>query len=232
MKIIIPILIVGFITAGLLILSSQATELGVSVGDNSYINFKINYQLLLLGFAMLSMISSYILDSGSFKSILSLGNISAIGEELKILGIKKGDSWLKTGISLSIVISLVTGVFMFFQLQGQSIDYSQLKAGIVWILLFSLTNSFSEEIIYRVGINAPLANLLSPNKIFLISGVLFGIAHFKGMPNGVTGVVLAGLLGYVLSKSVYETNGIFWAWTIHFLQDVIIIGSLYLMKSS
>jgi len=27
-------------------------------------------------------------------------------------------------------------------------------------------------------------------------------------------------------------NGIFWAWVIHFLQDVIIIGSLYLMKSS
>ena len=52
------------------------------------------------------------------------------------------------------------------------------------------------------------------------------------MPSGVIGILLAGLLGYVLSKSIYETNGIFWAWFIHFLQDVIIIGSLYLIKST
>jgi membrane protease YdiL (CAAX protease family) len=86
--------------------------------------------------------------------------------------------------------------------------------------------------IYRVGINSPLADLLSPNKIFLISAIIFGVAHIQGMPNGIGGVILAGLLGYVLSKSVYETNGVFWAWLIHFLQDVIIIGTLYLMKSS
>lgn len=121
---------------------------------------------------------------------------------------------------------------MYFQLKGQNIDYSLLKTGILWILLFSLTNSFAEEMIFRVGINSPLANLLSPNKIFLISAVIFGIAHFQGMPSGIIGVILAGLLGYVLSKSINETNGIFWAWIIHFLQDVIIIDSLFLMKSS
>jgi membrane protease YdiL (CAAX protease family) len=86
--------------------------------------------------------------------------------------------------------------------------------------------------IFRVGINGPLTNLLSPNKIYLISAVIFGVAHFQGMPSGIIGVILAGLLGYVLSKSIHETNGIFWAWLIHFLQDIIIIGSLYLLKSS
>jgi membrane protease YdiL (CAAX protease family) len=161
-----------------------------------------------------------------------MGNISATGEELKILGIKKGDSWLKTGISLSIIISVVTGIFMFFQLRGLSIDYSLLRTGILWILLFSLMNSFSEEMIFRVGINVPLNGLLSPNNIFLISAVIFGLAHISGMPSGIIGVILAGFLGYILSKSVHETNGIFWAWLIHFLQDVIIIGSVYLMRSS
>jgi membrane protease YdiL (CAAX protease family) len=72
----------------------------------------------------------------------------------------------------------------------------------------------------------------TPQKIFLISAVIFGLAHIKGMPNGFIGVILAGLLGYILSKSVHETNGIFWAWFIHFLQDVIIIGSLFLIESS
>lgn len=191
-----------------------------------------SYQLLLLGIAIISMISSYILNPESLKSILSIGNLSAVGEELKIFGIKKGDSWLKTGVSLSIFISLATGIFMYFQLKGQTIDYSLLKTGFLWIVLFSLTNSFAEEMIFRVGINAPLTNLLSPNKIFLISAVIFGVAHFQGMPSGIIGVILAGLLGYVLSKSIHETNGIFWACLIHFLQDIIIIGSLYLLKSS
>lgn len=232
MKLITPILVAVLITAGILTLSGKVSEIGITVSENTFINFQLNYQLLLLGLALLSMVCSYLLNPESFKSVLSFGNISAIGEELKIFGIKKGDSWLKTGISLSIFISIVTGTFMYFQLKGQTIDYSLLKTGLFWILLFSLTNSFSEEMIYRVGINSPLADLLSPNKIFLISAIIFGVAHIQGMPNGIGGVILAGLLGYVLSKSVYETNGVFWAWLIHFLQDVIIIGTLYLMKSS
>lgn len=232
MKIIAPVFLVIMFTIVILILTGQTHKININVSENSYVNFQINYQLLLLGIAIISMISSYIFNPESFKSILSIGNISASGEELKIFGIKKGDSWLKTGISLSVFISLATGIFMYFQLKGQSIDYSLLKTGLLWIILFSLTNSFAEEMIFRVGINGPLANLLAPNKIFLISAIIFGIAHFQGMPNGIIGIVLAGLLGYVLSKSIHETNGVFWAWFIHFLQDAIIIGSLYLLKSS
>lgn len=232
MKIIAPIALSILFTTGILLLSGQVKWIGGSMHQNSYLNFQINYQLILLSLAFVSLISSYFLNPEGVKSILSFGSISTVGEELKIFGIKKGDSWLKTGISLSIFISLATGIFMYFQLKGQEVDYSLLKTGILWIFLFSLTNSFSEEIIYRVGINGPLHNLISPKTIFLISAIIFGLAHFRGMPSGIIGVVLAGVLGYILSKSIHETNGIFWAWFIHFLQDVIIIGSLFLIKSS
>jgi membrane protease YdiL (CAAX protease family) len=232
MKTIAPILITLLLTLGIFALSGQANKMGIIISKKSYLNFQFNYQLLLVGIAIISLISSYLLNPISFKSIMSIGNISAKSEELKIFGIKKGDSWLKTGLSLSLVISLATGIFMYFQLKGQNIDYGLLKIGLIWIIIFSLTNSFSEEIIYRVGINGPLAYLLSPRKIFLISAIIFGIAHFQGMPNGILGMLMAGLLGYILSKSVHETNGIFWAWMIHFLQDIIIIGSIFLIKSS
>lgn len=232
MKIITPVILAIVFTIGVLFLSGYSYKIGIVVSENSYINFQINYQLLLVGIALISMISSYILNPESFKSILSIGNISAAGEELKIFGIKKGDTWLKTGISLSFIISLVTGIFMFFQLKGQNLDYSLLKTGLLWVILFSLSNSFAEEMIFRVGINGPLHGLLSPNTIFMISAIIFGLAHVQGMPNGIIGMVLAGLLGYVLSKSVHETNGIFWAWLIHFMQDIIIIGSLFLLKNS
>jgi uncharacterized protein len=74
--------------------------------------------------------------------------------------------------------------------------------GMGWIILFSLTNSFDEEAIYRIGIVSPLKGLIAPMTIFLISAVLFGIPHFGGMPSGIIGVLMASVLGYVLAKSV------------------------------
>jgi len=36
-------------------------------------------------------------------------------------------------------------------------------------------------------------------------------------------------LGWLLAKSIAETEGMFWAWFIHFLQDLIIFGGLFLV---
>jgi hypothetical protein len=74
------------------LLSGQASKIGISVSQYSYLNFQINYQLLLLGIAIVSLTSSYLLNPISVKSILSIGNISAAGAELKIFGIKQGDT--------------------------------------------------------------------------------------------------------------------------------------------
>ena len=61
--------------------------------------------------------------------------------------------------------------------------------------------------------------------------VFFGIWHFYGVPYGVIGVVLATFLGWLLARSMQETRGLFWAWFVHFWQDVWIfmflaIGSI------
>ena len=169
MKIVAPILLAIAYTIAILFIGGYASKIGIALGENNYINFQINYQLALLVVAFISLFSSYLFNPQGLKSILSVGNIAAEGEELKIFGIKKGDSWLKTGVSLSIVISAATGIFMFFQLKGQNVDYGLLKTGFLWIVVFSLTNSFSEEMVYRVGINGPLNGLMAPKFIFLIS---------------------------------------------------------------
>lgn len=199
------------------------------VNKNEFINFQINYQLCLVSVSMFSLASTYFLNSDNFTNYFSPGNITADCEELKIFVIKKGDSWLKTGLSLSIFISLATAFFLFSELKKAPVDWSLLQNGMWWILLFSLTNSFAEEVIYRLGVVSPLRGLLSPITIFMISAILFGIPHLAGMPSGIIGAMMAGILGFVLAKSLYETNGLFWAWIIHFLQDVIIFSALYLL---
>ena len=228
-KTLIPISFTVLFTIGLLFAGSLGKKLNFEISTNGYINGQFNYQIILLLITVISILVTYLLNPQNFNNFFSFVQISAAGEELKLFGIKKGDSWLRTGLSLSLVITTVTGIFMYFQARQANINWSALQTGILWIILFSLTNSFGEEMIFRLGIISPLKGLIAPMTIFLISAVLFGIPHFAGMPNGIIGATLAGILGFVLAKSMYETNGFFWAWFIHFLQDLVIIGSLYLM---
>ncbi|MFS0491321.1 CPBP family intramembrane glutamic endopeptidase [Leadbetterella byssophila] len=229
-KTILPIILTIAFTIGLLFILQFSEKLGFVVSDNNYLTRQFNYQILLLPITAISILTTYLLNRQNFKTYFSFGQISAVGQELKLFGIKQGDTWAKTGLSLYVVISLVTATFLYFQLKQTNPNWTSLQSGLFWIVLFSLTNSFGEEMIFRLGIVSPLSGQLSPTTIFLISAVLFGIPHFAGMPNGIIGVTLAGILGFVLAKSMYETNGFFWAWTIHFLQDVLIIGTLYLMN--
>jgi membrane protease YdiL (CAAX protease family) len=229
-KLILPITLVVVYTIAILFLGKYSGELNLSIGDNAYLNSQINYQPLLLVITTISILSTFLLNRESFKHYFSWGSISALAKEMKFFGIKEGDSWLKTGLSLCVVITGITAVFMYFQIQATQTDFTFITGALTWILLFSLTNSFGEEMIFRMGIVAPLKDIIPPKSIYLISAILFGIPHFAGMPSGIIGATMAGVLGYVLAKSMVETKGIFWAWTIHFLQDVVIIGSLFLMN--
>ncbi len=227
----IPIVLVCIYT-GMILLSATLLKNNIFflASNNKFLNFQFNYQFCLLLITILSLATTYLLNKESFTNYFSIGNPYANGQELKMFGIKKGDSWLLTGLYLSIFISLATAFFMFFQLKKANVDWSLLQSGILWIILFSITNAFCEEIIYRLGIVSPLKGLLSPMSIFVVSAVLFGLPHLAGMPSGIIGAIMASLLGLVLAKSVYETDGLFWAILIHFLQDVIIFSSLYLLS--
>ncbi len=231
-KIVLPILIALVFTGALLIAGAWSKLSGFQFIENGYLNFQMTYQGLLLIITALSLLTTYLICPEGFLSFFKWGNLSAPADELKFFGIKKDDKWLSTGLSVMVFISLITAVFMYFQLKKSHVDFSLLWPMMGWVILFSLINSFGEEMIYRLGVIAPLNGLISPMMICWVSAILFGLPHFSGMPSGVIGVVMAGVLGFVLSKSMIETNGFFWAWLIHFLQDVIIIGSLYLMSIS
>ena len=231
-KTILPILLTIIFAVGLLLIPQWTAKRGFVVSDNGYVTRQFNYQIALLVITAISMLVTYLLNKDNFNTYFSFGQISSVGQELKLFGIKEGDTWKKTGLSLCVVISLVTATFLYFQLRQTNPNWTSLQNRIFWIILFSLTNSFGEEMIFRLGIVSPLSGQLAPTTIFLISAVLFGIPHFAGMPNGIIGVTMAGILGFVLAKSMYETHGFFWAWTIHFLQDVLIIGTLYLINEN
>jgi membrane protease YdiL (CAAX protease family) len=111
------------------------------------------------------------------------------------------------------------------------VDYRFFAFSLLWAIPFSMANAFSEEAIFRIGIVSPLFGIFSAAIIILISGVVFGFPHYFGMPSGVVGALMAGFLGWLLAMSLMETQGLFLAWAIHFVQDVVIITSMILMST-
>lgn len=233
LKIVLPILLVVAYTVLLFMVSSFVKRSKFFViSRNEYVSYQAGYQLLSLGIVLLSLVTTYFLNKAAFVGAFTFGDMAAPAEELDLFGIQAGDGWVKTGVSLTLIISLVTGIFMSLQLKKARIQWKHPGSGIAWILLFALTNSFAEEMIYRLGVVIPLTDQLPPLTIYIISAVLFGLPHIGGTPGGFIGAVMAAVLGFVLAKSLYETHGFFWAWCIHFIQDVIIMAALFLLAET
>ena len=196
-----------------------------------FIDAQIKYQGYLLAFASFVAIVTWVLNPTNFRTLFRLGDLSAPAEAVTWIGIQEGESWRTVGPSMCFFITLATASFVFFQVKsagGFSVAVFQF---LPWIVLFSLTNSFAEEIIYRLGIIAPSFRLVPSSALLIISATVFGAAHVRGMPNGVIGIVMAGFLGWFLAKSLIETQGMFWAWLIHFTQDIVIFSGLFLIEA-
>lgn len=98
------------------------------------------------------------------------------------------------------------------------------------ILLMALMNSFTEEVIFRLSYTTAAASEnLSPYVSEALAALVFGGVHYFGIaPSGIPGALMAGFIGWFLAKSINETKGFFWAWAIHFAQDVVIMFFLFM----
>jgi membrane protease YdiL (CAAX protease family) len=92
------------------------------------------------------------------------------------------------------------------------------------IVMLAAMNAFSEELNYRAGLLASLHDVVGTRHALAMTAVVFGLAHYYGVPYGAIGVVMAGFLGWLLGKSMLETGGFVWAWFIHFWQDLLIFA--------
>ncbi len=149
------------------------------------------------------------------------GDLKAAAAPIPLI-MTRTTTWAKLGWILVLCISGGTLVFLVI---GAGASLSQLQKAlpfVPFILLFALMNSFGEEVGYRANLLATLAPEFGKEDVLLMSAALFGMQHYYGVPYGVVGVIMAGILGWLLGKSMLETKGFAWAWLIHFCQDVLI----------
>jgi membrane protease YdiL (CAAX protease family) len=227
----LTILLVALAIAGIFSLGSIVPKIKTMLHPNSMVDYQIKFQALQLVLAAIFLTVVYFLNPENFKMFFRVGNMNAHISEISWLGITGKETWFEIATSLGLFITLGTAIFMFFQLKKADMDYHYLLFSLLWAIPFSITNAFSEEAIFRIGIVSPLYSVLTVSIILLISGAMFGIPHYFGTPSGVIGVLMAGFLGWLLAMSLVETQGIFLAWAIHFVQDVVIITSMILMSN-
>jgi uncharacterized protein len=229
MKVLITTISVACATLLLVSANTVLSKMAWTMHENAFINGILKYQLYAFAIAILIALITLVLSPES-TILLKFGAVETIAIKEKWLGINGKSSWKTNGLQLLFFISCATALFMFLGVKyTNSLDNFK-GYFIPFILFVSFTNSLSEELIYRFAIHGNLIHFPTKMTVLLMSAVLFGIPHYWGFPSGVIGVIMAGVLGYVLSKATYETQGLGIAWGIHFMQDLIIFTALFMMN--
>lgn len=228
MKTISVILLI--VTATILLVAGPALlgETSLVFHHHAFINQLLRYQVWALLVSLLVVGFSQLITPGAVKR-LKWGNVYAIAQKEKWLGIKGNSTWLASAFVLGLTISAGTAIFMglgvYYSGSASKFSWSFMP----WVILFSATNALSEELIYRYAPIVGLQNHIPQRRLLLLAAVLFGVPHYFGNPGGPVGVVMSGVLGYILMKVSIETKGFGIAWAIHFVQDVIIFTALFTM---
>lgn len=194
--------------------------------DPSFNVFMLAEQSLRLIVTLVVIATLFLMGKKRKDFYLVRGDVSAAVERVRWLGIHQGDSWKRVGIVLSICISLGTLTFLVIAGRPPLDIVAQALPFLPAVLLAAALNAFNEEMTYKASFLSVLENPVSPRQALFMVAFYFGVGHFYGVPYGVIGVLLATFLGWILAKSMQETRGLFWAWFIHFLQDVWIFAFL------
>lgn len=227
------LLILGIILG----LSSGAQFIAKSVDVAYLLSFlpsEVSRQLTL--FQVLRLISVLILililriGFGFSRSYLFLqrGQPRSVSHALPHFGWKKSESWSTLGRNLAIIITAITALVLSLGSGLSSIDleWQYLALSVLVAVILAIANSFSEEVSYRNALLNPLVDIVGKDHAMLITSVLFGLAHYQGVPSGLLGIAFSSVLGFLLAKSMLDTKGMYWAWMIHFLQDILIFTYL------
>lgn len=200
-----------------------------AITEDALINRILHYQCLTILLAViLIFIGGRFFPNG--KELFSQGNPKVMAAKERWMGINGTTSWRKTSWQLLLFITLPTAIFMGLGVMNTEETMPFSPVFIPFILLFAAMNAFTEEIIFRYFLIAGLDGKIKKTTLCILSGVLFGLPHYWGAPGGPIGVVMAGILGYVLAKSTIETRGLGIAWRIHFVQDIVIFSALLLIS--
>ena len=157
---------------------------------------------------------------------LTRGNLRAPITPVRLLGFPRAEPWPSFGIQWAFYIAIALGVLQYLALRPSLATMGMILPLLPSILFYAALNAFNEEMTYRAPMIATLEPASGSRQALWMSASFFGIAHYFGTPGGILGAIASVFMGWILGKAMIETRGLFWAWWIHFLSDVVIFAFL------
>lgn len=176
----------------------------------SFIESMFGIQIRRVAVALIMTAALFLIYKKPSQFFLLPGNLDTKASK-EFFIIDEGTPWNRLGWILSVLITSGTLAFLLIAGRPTLPQLSKALPLLPFMLILAAMNAFSEELNYRAAFLAPLFPNLGKVQSILLTAVFFGLAHFYGVPYGVVGVVMSFVLGYLLSKSMVETKGFFWA---------------------
>ena len=226
------VVIFSLIAAWFLFVFMKTPLFEIAIFDKDILNFYMGYELSTIIVSAVFLLILYIFADKQRLSYLNLKKIDGVVRPVPLVGIKpkEREGWKTIGLTIGSAITVVTGIVVYFQTVSASGLTFRVFPEIPLVLLLAFMNSFTEEVIFRLSYTTIVANENRSARVSeFISAAVFGGVHYFGIaPSGIAGAVMAAFIGWFLAKSINETKGFFWAWMIHFAQDIIILFFLFM----
>lgn len=171
------------------------------------------------GLMCLTLIGSGV---GRRELFLRRGDMAAPAAPIWFLGLRRPLPWTIFGPALLVVFGIALPLFLYFSVRPNFADAAPVWHFLPWIFAVAALNAASEEFQFRCIPLAHLRNVMPPAEAILLTAVLFGLGHFYGQPSGPIGCLMAGFAGWIWGRSMIETRGVAWAFSIHMVQDIVI----------
>lgn len=222
----------SLIASWLLFVFMESPLFKISAFDKDILNFYASYEFSTILISTAFLLILYVLADKIHLRYLKLNRIDGVVVPVPIVGLnpKEGEGWKTVGLTIGSIITVVTGIVVYFQIVPTGRLSFRFFPEVPLIIVFALMNSFTEEIIFRLSYTTIVANEeMNPRISEFLSAAIFGGVHYYGIaPSGLIGALMAAFIGWFLAKSINETKGFFWAWSIHFAQDVVILLFLFM----
>jgi len=185
---------------------------------------RLEKRLIPVALMALTLIGSGI---GRRELFLVRGNPSAPAQPSRLHLLKESKPWNRVARGWLPYYVIIAVIVLGIQIRP---DVSQISRALIFlpaIVIAAAINAFAEEFQFRSMLLARLEPVLGPRQAILMASVLFASLHYyTGAPSGPVGALVAAFLGWVAAKSMIETRGFVWAFSLHFLGDVIVYAFL------
>jgi membrane protease YdiL (CAAX protease family) len=216
------VLLVVYAAEGLIfgtLIAQSSVYLDV-IGYDTYAAF-LGERLLRIGPVLIMIVVLLIMRLKPRDFYLAVGNPRAVAERDPMLRLPpKPQPWTRFGRNYALIS---TAILLGFLIVAFHPSLDALTPGLIgFAALCALINSFAEEFLYRAALLPHLVRRFAVHHAILLVAVWFGLSHYFGVPNGITGVLLTAIGGWFFAKSMVETRGIAVPWFLHFLSDFVV----------